>query len=214
MDLSAPRVHHSSTINQELSLKMQRQRFSQSGFSAIELLVVVSVLVILSTFAVFSWRGTNQNFLATAGMDDVVGQLRTARQLAISERRSIEVAFNGANQIQLTPETTTGAPVVPNPFLPDTLSSGVQFLLFPGVPDTPMAFGNNAAVTLVAAGAPPVAPVHFVSNGSLTDNNNNFVNGTIFLGLPGFKGTARAVTILGATGRVRPYYWDGAKWNE
>jgi hypothetical protein len=77
-----------------------------------------------------------------------------------------------------------------------------------------MKFGNSAAVWLVAAGAPPVAPVHFVSNGSLTDKNNNFVNGTIYLGLPNLKGTARAITILGATGRVRPYYWDGTKWVE
>jgi hypothetical protein len=46
------------------------------------------------------------------------------------------------------------------------------------------------------------------------DFNNNYVNGTVFLGLPGLKGTARAVTILGATGRVRPYYWDGTKWSE
>ena len=192
---------------------MGRKRFRQSGYSAVELLIVMSVLVVLSTVAVLGWRGTNQAFLATAGMDDVVGQLRTARQLAISERRSIEIAFNGPNQIQLTPETTTGAQVAPNPFAPVTLSSGVQFLYF-GTGDTPMAFGTCGVVCLVAAGAAPVAPVHFVSNGSLTDNNNNFVNGTVFLGLPNQKGTARAVTILGATGRVRPYYWDGAKWNE
>jgi len=193
---------------------MPSQRCSQSGYSAVELLVVLGILVILSAFAVFGWMGTNQNFLATAGMDDAVGQFRTARQLAISERRSIEIAFNGNNQIQLTPETTAGVPVVPNPLTPETLSSGVQFILFPGLPDTPMKFGNNAAISLVAAGAPTVAPVHFVSNGSLTDSNNNFVNGTIFLGLPGKRGTARAITILGATGRVRPYYWDGQNWIE
>jgi prepilin-type N-terminal cleavage/methylation domain-containing protein len=192
---------------------MDRQRFRQSGYSAVELLIVMSALVILSTIAVMGWRGTNQSFLATAGMDDVVGQLRTARQLAISERRTIEIVFNGPNQIQLTPETTTGAQVAPNPFPPVILSSGVQFIYF-ATGDTPMGFGTCAAVCLRALNAAPATPVHFVSNGSLTDNNNNFVNGTIFLGLPGQKGTARAVTILGATGRVRPYYWDGANWNE
>jgi type II secretory pathway pseudopilin PulG len=193
---------------------MRRQHFSQLGYSAVELLVVLGIVIVLAAFAALGWLGTNQNFQATSGLDDAVGQLRTARQLAISERRSIEVAFNGANQIQLTPETTAGVAVSPSPFPPETLSSGVQFILFPGLPDTPMKFGNSAAVWLVAAGAPPVAPVHFVSNGSLTDKNNNFVNGTIFLGLPNLKGTARAITILGATGRVRPYYWDGTKWVE
>jgi prepilin-type N-terminal cleavage/methylation domain-containing protein len=187
---------------------------SQRGYSALELLVVLGILVILVAFAVLSLLGTNQNFKATSGMDDAIGQLRIARQLAISERRSIEVAFKGANQIQLTPETTGGVPVAKNPFPPETLASGVQFILFPGFPDTPMKFGNSSAISLVAAGAPPVPPIHFVSNGSLTDGNNNFVNGTIFMGLPALPGTARAVTILGATGRVRPYYWDGKQWVE
>jgi prepilin-type N-terminal cleavage/methylation domain-containing protein len=197
-----------------LGSQIQRQRLSQRGYSALELLVVLAILVILAAFTVLAWQGTNQNFKASSGMDDTIGQLRVARQLAISERRSIEVAFKGANQIQLTPETTAGVPVAKNPFPPETLSSGVQFVLFPGLPDTPMKFGNSSAVSLVAAGAPPVAPMHFVSNGSFTDSNNNFVNGTIFLGLPGLPGTARAVTILGATGRVRPYYWDGKQWLE
>jgi Tfp pilus assembly protein FimT len=194
---------------------MSGQRFkAQVGYSAVELLVSLAVIIVLSGFAALSWQGTYQNFKATSGMNDAMGQLRTARSLAISKRRNIEVAFNGANQIQLTLETSAGAPAVPNPFLPDTLASGVQFTLFPGVPDTPMAFGNAAAVSFTAGGAAPAQPIHFTTSGALTDSNNNFVNGTIYLGIPGLKTTARAVTILGATGRVRPYYWDGTKWNE
>ncbi|HXM94610.1 MAG TPA: hypothetical protein VN943_08210 [Candidatus Acidoferrum sp.] len=187
---------------------------TQLGYSVLELLVVISVVMVLVAFAVMGWQGTYQNFKSTSGMNDAIGQLRTARALAISSRRFVEVAFNGANQIQITPETTAGVPVAPNPFLPETLSSGVQFVLYPGLPDTPMGFGKTTAVSFTAAGGAPVAPLHFTTTGALTDSNNNFVNGTVFLGLPGLKGTARAVTILGATGRVRPYYWDGLKWNE
>jgi type II secretory pathway pseudopilin PulG len=194
---------------------MRRGRIRpQLGYSVLELLVVLTVLMILASFAVLGWRGTYQNFKATSGMNDAIGQFRTARALAISSRRSIEVAFNGANQIQLTPETTGGVPVAPNPFPPEMLTSGVQFTLFPGVPDTPMGFGNGAAVSFTAAGAAPLPPMRFTTTGALMDSNNNFVDGTVFLGLPGLKNTARAVTILGATGRVRAYYWDGTKWNE
>jgi hypothetical protein len=32
--------------------------------------------------------------------------------------------------------------------------------------------------------------------------------------IPGNNATARAVTILGATGRIRPYRWDGSAWRE
>jgi hypothetical protein len=40
------------------------------------------------------------------------------------------------------------------------------------------------------------------------------VNGTVFVGVPGLPYTARAVTILGATGRIRSYHWNGTTWQE
>jgi len=42
------------------------------------------------------------------------------------------------------------------------------------------------------------------------------LNGTIFLGMNGQVSTARAVTIMGGTGRVRQYTWNGASigWRE
>jgi hypothetical protein len=54
----------------------------------------------------------------------------------------------------------------------------------------------------------------FTTNGSLIDGGNTLVNGTVFLGIPGRASTARAITILGATGRVREYHWDGTQWQE
>jgi hypothetical protein len=44
--------------------------------------------------------------------------------------------------------------------------------------------------------------------------NNNPVNASLFLGITGKTATARAVTIFGATGRVRSYYWTGTSWQE
>ena len=54
----------------------------------------------------------------------------------------------------------------------------------------------------------------FTTSGAFIDGSNNFVNGTVFLGLNGQQLSARAVTILGATGRVREYHWDGTQWQE
>jgi hypothetical protein len=39
--------------------------------------------------------------------------------------------------------------------------------------------------------------------------NNNPINATFFIGVAGKVNTARAVTVLGATGRVRSYFWTG-----
>ena len=46
------------------------------------------------------------------------------------------------------------------------------------------------------------------------DGNGNPIDGTVFLGIPGLPGTARAVAVLGATGRIRQYHWDGNAWQE
>ena len=49
-----------------------------------------------------------------------------------------------------------------------------------------------------------------------TVGNNDPVNGTVFIGVPGDMKTARAITILGSTGRVRTYSWTGVAygWQE
>jgi len=43
----------------------------------------------------------------------------------------------------------------------------------------------------------------FMSTGGLVDANGNPISGTVFLGIPGKPATARAVTVLGSTGRIR-----------
>ena len=87
------------------------------------------------------------------------------------------------------------------------------FTAAPAVPDTPMGFGNGAPIMFGGiAGGPPI--MKFTTNGSFIDAGNTLVNGTVFLGIAGKPSTARAVTILGATGRVRQYHYDGTQWQE
>ena len=186
----------------------------QRGFSLLEALVVVGVLMVLIGFSVLGWQSTWQGSKANSAMYHVIGQLRTARQTAISNRRNMEVAFTNPNQVQLTPETTTGTAVLPSPYPAVTLDGGSQYALFAGLPDTPMGFGNNSAISFSVPGGALVPPMRFTTSGAFVDANNSLVNGTLFLGLPGKTNTARAVTVLGATGRVRSYYWDGKQWNE
>jgi hypothetical protein len=54
----------------------------------------------------------------------------------------------------------------------------------------------------------------FNSTGGFVDAGSNPINGTVFVGLTGRQDTARAVTVLGATGRVRQYHWTGSQWME
>jgi len=59
----------------------------------------------------------------------------------------------------------------------------------------------------------------FNTEGQFTDSTYvNTLNGTILIGIPNQIATARAVTILGGTGRVRSYSYIGgtgtSQWTE
>ena len=81
-----------------------RKRTSKptSGFSLIEMMVVVMLAFVLMSFAVINTFTTTQNARANTAMDAVISQLRQARELAIAKRRNVEVQFTAPNQIQLT----------------------------------------------------------------------------------------------------------------
>jgi prepilin-type N-terminal cleavage/methylation domain-containing protein len=195
-----------------------RSRNAERGFSLLEVIVVMAVGLVITGIAVIGYQNIMQNFTINASMDAVVGQLRVARQTAISRRREVQVWF----------DTTTPAPdfvqhvntqvqarpgELPFPIDPAQLSRTSQFYVFPALADTPMAFGNLSAIYIGGvSGGPPI--MKFTTTGAFVDGANNPLNGTIFLGIPGATASARAVTIMGATGRIRPYYWTGTQWQE
>src|SRR5512146_1782716 len=96
---------------------MQQQlRSGAAGFTITELMVVVAVLGITTAMAVFQAQVSLPSIRADGGMRVVIAQLNTARALAISQRRNIEVRFTGGNQVELVrhdiPSGTTTLAVV------------------------------------------------------------------------------------------------------
>jgi prepilin-type N-terminal cleavage/methylation domain-containing protein len=205
----------------------------QRGYSLVELMIVVAVVVTLSAMAIMNITRPTTTNRANAAVDAVVDSLRQARQLAISKRRNVVVAFNGTNQIQLTVQPLPGEAVpltIPIVKLNGGSSNSMQFLLFPSLPNTPMGplgFGNTSALDFEAVNGGTVGTaLMFSTSGSLVGaggaaaanwyavGNNDPINATIFIGIPGDSSTARAITIVGATGRVRSFAWNGAAWQE
>lgn len=177
---------------------------SQAGFSLLEMLLVVVILLIVMGMALMSTRSIQTNLRANAGLNQVVGLLRSARETSISERRNVRLELLGTNRIRLTrQELPVGTTVISDV----TLENNMQFMLTPGVADTPDLFGNAAAVSF--GGTPMML---FMSDGTFVDANGNPLNGSLFLGVPNQPEMARAVTIVGATGRIRGYRWTGGGW--
>jgi type II secretory pathway pseudopilin PulG len=189
-----------------------RQRLSkpQQGFSLLEGLIAVAIIMIVMGMAMLNFGTVLPNYKANSAMDQLLYQMRSAREKAIAHRIEVQVEFIGTNQIRMTEIWFVGTAPAP---VTVSFEGGAQFTTFATVPDTPMAFGNGSPIFFGGvSGGPPV--MKFTTNGSFIDNGKTPVNGTVFLGIPGRPLTARAITILGATGRVRPYHHDGTAWQE
>lgn len=201
----------------------RKQEFAQKGFSLLEALVVIAVIMVVAGMAIIGYQSNMYTYRADAAADAVSTQLRTARQMAISKRRWVQVTFdsstnNSDNAPHVTYQIQAISGETPYSAVTQALPSGTQFYIFSTLPDTPMAFGNGSAVYIggVTDGPPTM---DFSTTGSFVSNENPFgtINGTIFIGIPGKLETARAVTILGGTGRVRTYYYSSSSassWRE
>ena len=191
--------------------KARRSGNQNRGFSMIELMVAVMIILIVSAIAITSLRPNLQQARVDAAMRQVVDTFRQAREFAIANRRYVQVSFPANNQVQMTQMNTLtpGAGGI-NPVLTTlTLAPPLVFNLN-GMPDTPDAYGNAGPIVFEGIVNGPVGGMMFQSDGEFLDGATFLpINGSVFMGYPGQQSTARAVTVLGTTGRVRGWKSNG-----
>ena len=177
-----------------------------AGFTLIELMLTVGMMTVVGSMAAFQIGESTQGLKTNGAMRVVMAQMNTARELAITQRRYMQVNFTGTGTIDVVrvdvPNGTTVIASVP-------FEGAVTYGAVADIPDTPDQFGI-AGVSGVAFGT--ATSIRFSSDGTLIDQTGSPINGTVFLNRGGLKSSARAVTVLGATGRVRGYRFDGAHW--
>jgi prepilin-type N-terminal cleavage/methylation domain-containing protein len=181
----------------------------QSGFSLLELAVTLSVVGILSVIVVAQIGQAIPGMKADGAMRVVISQLTTARELAISQRRYVQVKFVAPSQIQtIRVDVNTSGGVTGTTILSTvSFEGGVTYNKLPDIPDTPDAFGFASAVDFGSA-----TTIQFATDGELIDQAGGPLNGTVVLASPNKAISSRAVTILGATGHIRAYRWTGKSW--
>jgi prepilin-type N-terminal cleavage/methylation domain-containing protein len=202
----------------------------KSGFSLLELMITITVSLILTGVAMVTLQPALQQQRVNDAYNTTLTSLRRAREAAAADMRIYVVSFgppvtvgpnpNGGT-ITATQNTTTG-PVLFSVSLP----TDVTFHVEPGVPTspttaptTPDGFGS-AANTFdfdQGIGAAGGTTVYFYPDGSARDINGNINNGVVYLGRPGSLSSCRAVTLWGATSRIRGWrlYQKGAwTWSQ
>ena len=184
---------------------MKVPRCTETGFTLVELVMVAALGTILMAITSVSIGHVLESTRGDAALAGVLSQLRQARDLAISRRRTIRVDFVAPNEVRTTQlDIPSGTTLVGQFFL----EGNVTFAQFATVPDTPDGFGAAAAVDFGSE------TPYFVVDGMLVDRSGAPLSGTVFLGLENEPLSARAVTVFGGTGHVRGYSWNGTSWME
>jgi type II secretory pathway pseudopilin PulG len=182
-----------------------RPETDTAGFTVLELMLAAMLVMILAGMAMIITPAVLARARADSGASALLAVLRTAREQAISQRRIVRVEFLPPDQVRVV---RVDIPAGTTTLLDARLENGVQFLLMPGVPDTPDAFGAAAAIDFGTA-----ATFNFTSEGTFVDQNGDVLNGTVFVAVPNRPDTQAAVTIFGPTADLHAWRWNGATWD-
>jgi len=204
----------------------------QSGFSLLEALIVLAIIATMTSLTVLGVRSILPGLRANRAMYQVVDSLREARMLAMSQNSMVSMQFSANNEISMQIRNAGAAafrPILgtPQEFDPSIiLDNDFQFVRTGPTAgtDTGDALTGGHGEAIVFGQMPVEIPLTgatvgrtfvFTADGFLTESTDlyDLINGTIFIGLPdGGENMMRAVTILGATGRVRAWQWRNGGW--
>jgi prepilin-type N-terminal cleavage/methylation domain-containing protein len=185
------------------------------GFSLLEMMAVIAIGLIISVMALVTLQPTLKYTRVTNAYNITLMAMRQARDTAISQRQIYFVTFTHnvipPDQITIT-QGATGTVV--NTF---TIPNDTAFLAqagLPGAGSTPDNFGTGGtAIDFdqgVGGGAKNV--IYFYPDGTVEDVNGNLNNGVIYIARNNDLYSSHAVTVWGATGRLRGWrlYLNGA----
>jgi prepilin-type N-terminal cleavage/methylation domain-containing protein len=186
----------------------------EAGFTMIELMLALVIIGLVFGMAFEGYYTALPSMRANTGLQLLEAQLRQAREVAIDQRRYVQVTFQGTSELVAVIVGINGGS---NTQLYDyLLPEKMSYTLFTGIGDTPDGYCSGqtmAAVTYNCSGSTLPCTITFSSDGSVEDGQSGSKNGTIFIGIPGQTRTARAVTILSATGKIKGWQYTGSAWN-
>jgi Tfp pilus assembly protein FimT len=186
------------------------------GFTLLEMLIACSIAITLGGITAVAFVPVMKQQHVSNAYNTTLTTLRRARDQAAADMRIYVVSFATPGTITVTQNTTSGPVLVTSVLPPD-----VTFHVETGIPTsptsaptTPDGFGTGALAIDFDQGVGPggVTVIYFYPDGTAQDANGNTNNGVVYLGRPGDLYSTRAITLWGATGRIRGFrlYNNGA----
>jgi type II secretory pathway pseudopilin PulG len=178
---------------------------SQSGFSLVELVVTLGVLMLAASVAVMNIASAVRSSHIETGYQTTLDQLRFARQTAIDKRTVCRVDFTAPRTISVTQAFADGTPVQAETLV---LPQDVAYTVVAGMPSLPDPPPDNIGNGKIAIDFDQIAggngtTIYFQPDGSALDAAGRANDGVIYVARPGELTGARAITVLGTTGRIR-----------
>jgi type II secretory pathway pseudopilin PulG len=208
------------------------KRRAAEGFSLLEMMIVVALLFTVAAITAIAYVPVMNSQHVTDAYNTTLTTLRRAHDQAQNDMRIYLVQFAAPGTITVSQTNPAGGnvgcviPATGTVLLTETLPSDVSFQVESGAPasnttapTTPDAFGTAAyAIDFDQGYTPGYTYVCFNPNGTASDGAGNINNGVIYLGRSNDEFSARAVTLWGATGRIRGWRLyasgAGAAWSQ
>lgn len=190
------------------------KRSAASGFSLIEMAIVIAIAIIACSVCFVSLQPSLQQMRVTNAYNTTMATIRQAREAAVSQRWTYIVTFSNAstpNTITVNQATST-CNGLGTQLTQTSLPNDVSFTVVSGVPTspngtftTPDGFGSAGRAIDFDQGVSggDTNSLCFYPDGSVHDANGYTNSGVIYLARPGDLFSSRAITVWGATGRLR-----------
>ena len=179
------------------------------GFSLLELMITLAIMMIVMGFASVGIQSALEGDRLDVSYRRTLGQMRRARQAAVDTRRVHRLTFTAPRTMRIDRVEADASLTLLEQM---DLEDDIAFTIENGVPTssslTPDRFGT-AAVTIDFNGG---NQIFFQPDGSAFDAVGQLSNGVIYLARPGELATSRAVTLYGATGRIKGWRLNTGAW--
>ena len=182
------------------------------GFSLIELMIVIVLILAVGAFSAITIQPALREGRVTEAYNRTLTVLRQARDFSVGQRQVYFVTLNNGAPASTLTITQGSTGIVTATY---TLPTDVTFDIEPGIPTsqtvaptTPDGFGiGNLPIDFdqgIAGGVKNV--IYFYPDGSAADALGNVNNGVVYIARAGEIRSSRAITLWGATGRLRGWH--------